>query len=627
MSLNAVAFAPSDSPAKQEDLSTSSLAADNSLLIPFELNASGYIPQISTNFARWAKPLVVAILESGRLSEGPLAAEFAKQLPKFDINRRPRSFEKYLGEVLRATQSELSIYKLSDSLTGLQNLLATCLAEPSRDCNLASAVMPAADRSGKEELNNDPRLSDYLNRVRRVVLSFCDSGAFRDPNLMRQVVDLVPMARMVPINCIKRHLKNALVSASMNLGLEKQREIADAIEKVSENYKPEVSPVRLRVRRPFSPVIVERSAAAEEVKTETNGAEKEKVNRTRRPRAKRVKIDAVPDSPEFALEKAQELASGIFDTGLVYEAVSDLRSRFVETVPGIKEETGNRHFRRHVEACLRKEYPKLDVESKKAIIAKLTDMLADAEKKLHKRQGTTRGLLNISYIVPAKFGSEIIAAGTPVYEPFGHNFVGKDAYEKLGLKVGSIPRFPRSLTVDLLNSECPFVPGRRIVDTHILVLIPEKLNDKPLTIGSALSGMEIPYSYGYQGNEAEDQNGAHLFCAGSRFVRDNPGQSYWALIPMQLSEKTEVPGYTRITPREAFIAGAAYSLSAQKEIFYGIPGVTNQEFNDSGKHRLITVVVFGGENKGIMNINTMDPEDIGKSRFFRDGYAFTRALV
>jgi hypothetical protein len=66
-----------------------------------------------------------------------------------------------------------------------------------------------------------------------------------------------------------------------------------------------------------------------------------------------------------------------------------------------------------------------------------------------------------------------------ITEALGQNFLGLAAWQNIGVDVGEAPPLPKSLTLELLNSECPLHPGEKIKDTHILVLVPKTVNGEP----------------------------------------------------------------------------------------------------------------------------------------------------
>jgi hypothetical protein len=64
----------------------------------------------------------------------------------------------------------------------------------------------------------------------------------------------------------------------------------------------------------------------------------------------------------------------------------------------------------------------------------------------------------------------------------GKNFLGAAAWQQ-GFKVdvGVVPPIPKSITKELLESDCPLHPGEKIKDTHILMLVPKTVNGEAYT--------------------------------------------------------------------------------------------------------------------------------------------------
>ena len=63
----------------------------------------------------------------------------------------------------------------------------------------------------------------------------------------------------------------------------------------------------------------------------------------------------------------------------------------------------------------------------------------------------------------------------------GKNFLGAKAWQAQGIDVGAEPPIPATITMELLESECPLHPGEKIKETHLLVLMPKTVNGKPYT--------------------------------------------------------------------------------------------------------------------------------------------------
>lgn len=99
--------------------------------------------------------------------------------------------------------------------------------------------------------------------------------------------------------------------------------------------------------------------------------------------------------------------------------------------------------------------------------------------------------------------------------------LGKEALEKiLGVDVGKEPPLPGSLPV-ILDSEDPHEPGKMIGETYQLMLVPEKIGDKPLTHNNLreLLRKKWPSTGGYRFENVLDQLGDIL-----------SGPSHWVLV-------------------------------------------------------------------------------------------------
>lgn len=68
---------------------------------------------------------------------------------------------------------------------------------------------------------------------------------------------------------------------------------------------------------------------------------------------------------------------------------------------------------------------------------------------------------------------------------------GKASWEKYFGDVGEEPPIPDTILRDLGNP-CPIFEGKRVKDTHLLVLVPEKVGGEPLTLNLLESLIESP---------------------------------------------------------------------------------------------------------------------------------------
>ena len=127
-------------------------------------------------------------------------------------------------------------------------------------------------------------------------------------------------------------------------------------------------------------------------------------------------------------------------------------------------------------------------------------------------------------------GSVTTSAATAlkaVEKELGKNFLGPAQWKKaFGVDVGVVPPIPKSITKALLNSACPIEPGKKIKETHILVLIPKRVGVEPysalkldeLCSKSKVSGDKLIYD----GNSA---------WKGQSWASTEQAASEWVLIP------------------------------------------------------------------------------------------------
>ena len=99
--------------------------------------------------------------------------------------------------------------------------------------------------------------------------------------------------------------------------------------------------------------------------------------------------------------------------------------------------------------------------------------------------------------------------------------MGKPDWERYYGAVGEEPSLPDGLEA-IMDSDCPFWPGNKVRDTHMLVLIPEQVADKPLTLAYLGELIKSPKGGGY-GTKYRDYYAGDI---GSQ----SPDSSYWVLM-------------------------------------------------------------------------------------------------
>jgi hypothetical protein len=114
---------------------------------------------------------------------------------------------------------------------------------------------------------------------------------------------------------------------------------------------------------------------------------------------------------------------------------------------------------------------------------------------------------------------------------------GAKEWEEYFGKVGTEPALPSGIG-DILSSTCPFWPGKQVKDTHLLVLIPSKVNGKPFNVD--LLGELIQHPQG-GGNATQ-----YRYCSDSikrQFGTQSPVSSYWVLMTRDVFEGSRSEKY------------------------------------------------------------------------------------
>ena len=100
----------------------------------------------------------------------------------------------------------------------------------------------------------------------------------------------------------------------------------------------------------------------------------------------------------------------------------------------------------------------------------------------------------------------------------------KAKWEKYFGDVGVEPPLPKDI-VEILKSPCPYWEGKRVLETHILVLIPQTVNGRPLTLNRLQEFIQSPKGGGHR---------AQYDCYYSEMQREmgnkSLSSSYWALM-------------------------------------------------------------------------------------------------
>ena len=103
--------------------------------------------------------------------------------------------------------------------------------------------------------------------------------------------------------------------------------------------------------------------------------------------------------------------------------------------------------------------------------------------------------------------------------------IDKSVWEHYFGAIGEVPALPADID-DILSQRCPFWPGHKVKDTHLLVLIPSHVRGQPLTLNYLLEkliqspqGEGLGTKYRYYYDEVRESIGSQ-----------SPNSSYWVLM-------------------------------------------------------------------------------------------------
>lgn len=134
---------------------------------------------------------------------------------------------------------------------------------------------------------------------------------------------------------------------------------------------------------------------------------------------------------------------------------------------------------------------------------------------------------------------------------------GKKAWITYFGNIGEEPPLPKYIH-NILKSPCPFQPGKKIKDTHMLFLIPETINGKPLTLNTLGELVKCPkagYATRYRCKEIENED------------ENKPTpNSHWALMTTDVLPDSRNKSYAEQKALITQVAGKA-------KIAYEIPNL------------------------------------------------------
>ena len=119
---------------------------------------------------------------------------------------------------------------------------------------------------------------------------------------------------------------------------------------------------------------------------------------------------------------------------------------------------------------------------------------------------------------------------------FRNKAFGKKEWEKYFGDIGEEPPLPKNIE-EILNASCSFWPSKKVKETHLLVLIPNTVNEKLFTINSLEELIQKP-KYGY----------ATKYDFYSSYVKESIGDrsypSHWVLLTRDIIPNSRYKSYS-----------------------------------------------------------------------------------
>jgi F-box-like len=151
------------------------------------------------------------------------------------------------------------------------------------------------------------------------------------------------------------------------------------------------------------------------------------------------------------------------------------------------------------------------------------------------------------------------------------NAFGKKQWAKYFGDIGKAPPLSKSIH-KILKSPCPFWPEKKVEETHMLVLIPETVNGKPLnliTLGKLVKAPKVvvKYSHFQLSLRKRDTQYEYIWDAViNEHGHQTTAKSHWVLMTKDVIKGSRNKSYT---DQQALIA----AFAKRTEINYEIPNV------------------------------------------------------
>jgi hypothetical protein len=123
--------------------------------------------------------------------------------------------------------------------------------------------------------------------------------------------------------------------------------------------------------------------------------------------------------------------------------------------------------------------------------------------------------------------------------------------------VGAAPPLPTNIN-EVLNSSCPFWPGKLVKDTHLLVLVPATVDGRPFTLNLLGDLVKSP-----KGGGSKTEYGCYDDAVKEELGAQSPRSSYWVLMTRDVLPGSRGKAYDA---QEALVAAHASRLNLPYEM-------------------------------------------------------------
>jgi hypothetical protein len=187
-------------------------------------------------------------------------------------------------------------------------------------------------------------------------------------------------------------------------------------------------------------------------------------------------------------------------------------------------------------------------------VAKFLKVLLFASQDNDHRQQALEVLGNLSKASPNTFSGYLPSlraaanAGDKDFRLLALKTLGEVEWKYYFGEVGPAPDLPRDM-VTILDASCPFWPEKKVKDTHLLVLIPAQVDERPFTLNLLRELIKAPKrggsktKYKYYGSDIKTQ-----------FGNNAPASSYWVLLTRDVLPESR---YKTYAAQEALVSAHA----------------------------------------------------------------------